>query len=156
MWVFDCAISENHNQWLLTKRHKCPTSTHVFEFLIVVIIGQNQALDFWEPWLSRCKIALVPRGVWGTNNLQTLVCLHEGVDRHCLQNSKKGHERSGLRVLNRIFPVLGSQEREYLLGLGANPIKIPWIVVLDILLVSYPMPYMVCFGPLSQPHDTHA
>jgi hypothetical protein len=46
MCVFDCAISENHNQWLLTKQHKCPTSTHVFEFLIVVIIGQNQALDF--------------------------------------------------------------------------------------------------------------
>jgi hypothetical protein len=40
-----------------------------------------------------------------------------------LAKFQKGHERSGLRVLNRIFPILGSQDREYFLGLGANPIK---------------------------------
>jgi hypothetical protein len=32
----------------------------------------------------------------------------------------------GLRVLNKIFLVLGSHDKEYWLGLGAKPHKIPF------------------------------
>jgi len=41
--------------------------------------------------------------------------------------SQRGHEMNGLElgVLNRIFFVLGSHDREYWLGLGGKPHIIP-------------------------------
>ncbi len=112
---------KNHNQWLLTKRHTCPTSAHVLEFLIVVVINHNQTLDFWEPWLSRCKIALVPKGVSSTNNFQTLVCSHEGVERHGIQNSKKAMKGVGIGFLIEYSLFWGPKIGNICLGLGQTP-----------------------------------
>jgi hypothetical protein len=49
---------------------------------------------------------------------------------------------NGLGVLNKIFLVLGSHDREYWLGLGGKPHKIP-LDILQTLLMSCHTPYMV-------------